>query len=67
MLEKYHDILTVADVQEILFVSRNTAYNLLRSGQLHSFKVGNNWRIPIAAVKDYIGYKPKPNKTTFSI
>ena len=63
----YHDILTVDEVCEILFISRNTCYDLLRTKKLHSFKVGRIWRIPLDSVKDFVGYKPTSAKLRFSL
>ena len=70
MSEKYNDAmtaLTVTDLQEILFVSRNTAYSLLKSGRIHSFKVGNTWRIPLFAVEEYVGYRRASQKNSFTV
>ncbi len=57
MLDNYHDILTVDELMEILFISRNTAYSLLRNGSIHAIKVGKNWRIPKVAVEEYVNEK----------
>lgn len=46
MFEKYDDVLTVTDVAEILFVGRNTVYDLLNSGHLKGFRIGKSWRVP---------------------
>ena len=65
MLDKNSDILatlTVADLQDILYISRNTAYSLLKSGRIHSFKIGNTWRIPRFAIEEYVGYRHAPQK-----
>lgn len=60
MFEKYDDVLTVTDVAEILFVGRNTIYDLLNTGQLKGFRIGRNWRIPKVNLEDYILSKCKP-------
>lgn len=46
MLEQYEDVLTVAELQEILNIGRNSAYALLQSGALPSFRIGKKWRVP---------------------
>ena len=51
---KYPPVLSVKQVGEILIISHNTAYALVRSGQLHSVRVGRNYRIPLEAVIDYL-------------
>ena len=51
---KYPPVLCVRQVAEILVVSHNTAYELVRSGTIHSVRVGRNYRIPLEAVIDYL-------------
>ena len=46
MLEKYPDTLQIEDVCEILNISPNTAYTLLRTHKLAGFKCGKSWLIP---------------------
>lgn len=55
MLEQYDDVLTVAELQEILGCGRNTAYKLLSTGAIASFRIGKKWRIPKDAVLHYLG------------
>ena len=63
MFDNCNDILTVYELQELLFISRNTAYKLLKTGRINnSFKIGNSWRIPRFAVEEYVGYKPKQER-----
>ena len=51
MLEDYGDVLTVADLQDILSIGRNSAYELIRTGAIKAFRVNNkNWRISKEAV-----------------
>ena len=51
---KYPPVLCVRQMAEILVVSHNTAYELVRSGAIHSVRVGRNYRIPLEAVIDYL-------------
>lgn len=48
-------VLTVEEVSQLLCIGRNTAYELVRSGQICSVKVGRIYRIPRAAVDEYLG------------
>lgn len=48
-------VLTVEEVSRLLCIGRNTAYELVRSGQIRSVKVGRIYRIPRAAVDEYLG------------
>lgn len=51
---KYPPVLNVRQVAEILAISHNTAYELVRSGKVHSIRVGRSYRIPLEAVIDYL-------------
>ena len=46
--------LTVTEAGQVLRVGRNVAYELVRSGQLRSVRVGKNIRIPRDALADYL-------------
>ncbi len=46
--------LTVEEAGQVLRVGRNTAYELVRCGQLRSIKVGRQIRVPKDAVSDYL-------------
>ena len=39
-------IMTVEDLMPILLIGRNTAYDLVRSGEIQSIRVGRQIRIP---------------------
>lgn len=47
-------VLTVEDLAQILAISKNTAYELVRSRKIRSIKVGRTYRIPKAAVDEYL-------------
>lgn len=54
ILTNYPPVLSVKQVAEILAVSQNTAYALVRSGQIHSIRVGRSYRIPLDAIIKYL-------------
>ena len=54
MFDNYDDILTVAEVMEILYVGKNTVYRLLQDGELRGFRIGKSWRVPKASLEEYI-------------
>ena len=54
LLNQYPPVLSVNQVAEILSVSQNTAYALVRSKQIHSIRVGRSYRIPLDAVIKYL-------------
>lgn len=54
MFEGYDEILTVAEVMEILYVGKNTVYHLLNRGELKAFRIGKTWKIPKACLEEFI-------------
>jgi len=44
------NVLTVAEVAEILRVHSTTIYRLVKRGELPGFKLGGNWRINRASL-----------------
>lgn len=54
MYDDYNEILTVPQLAELLQVGMNTAYFLVNSGEVESFKVKNSYRIQRSAVTDFI-------------
>lgn len=46
--------LRVEDLMPILHIGRNTAYELVRSKQIYSVKIGRQLRIPKQALIDYL-------------
>lgn len=49
--------LRVEELMPILGIGRNTAYELVRSGQIRSIKVGKQIRIPKEALREYLSGK----------
>lgn len=49
--------LRVEDLMPILSIGHNTAYELVRSGQIRSIKVGKQIRIPKDALREYLSGK----------
>lgn len=47
-------VISVPELAQILRISRNTAYELVRSGQVHSKHVGAQIRISKSALISYI-------------
>ena len=46
--------LRVEDLMPILDIGRNTAYELVRSGQIRSVRIGRQLRVPKQALIDYL-------------
>jgi len=53
-LRGYPELLNVENIQEILHISRTTAYALLKSGELRSKKIRHNYRIPKTYLLEYL-------------
>jgi len=54
MYEQYSDIVTVEEFCEMLSIGKNTAYQLLSSGQVNAFRYNRVWKIPKQAVIEYV-------------
>lgn len=52
--EKAALLLCVEDLIPLLSIGRNTAYCLVRTGQIRSIRIGRKYRIPREAVTEYI-------------
>ena len=44
----------VEEAAEALRISRTVAYDLIRSGQLRTVKIGGRRRVPVAAVHEFV-------------
>lgn len=69
MLEGYKDIMSIGDLQKVLGIGRNAAYDILNDGTIKAFKIGRNWKIPKQSVINLIlngppekAEEPKENK-----
>lgn len=47
-------LLTVAEVADLLRVSNMTVYRLIKAGQIGAIRVGKNYRIPQADLDEYL-------------
>ena len=47
-------VYTADEVMGILKVKRRTLYNYIKGGQLHGFKVGQNWRFTAEEVERFL-------------
>ena len=60
MGSKYRDLhdlpmtLRVEDLMPLLGIGRNTAYELIRSGQIRSVRIGRQIRIPREALLEFL-------------
>ena len=54
MFESYDDILTVEEACEALKIGFNAMYELLNTGKIKGYRNGRVWRIPKAALVEFI-------------
>lgn len=54
MFDEYEDLISVEDACEALRAGRNTLYALLNSGELKGFRCGRIWKIPKAALREFV-------------
>jgi hypothetical protein len=53
-LNHYGELLDISDVMEILGIGKNSAYSLLRSGEIKGFRLTRKWKIPKQSLIDFI-------------
>ena len=54
MFPDYPDILTVAQLQKMLGISRQLAYTLIGDGYIPGVKIGNAFKVPKVNVINYV-------------
>jgi len=54
MFQDYPDIVTHSDLCSMLGISKNTAYDLLKAGQIKYRRIGRIYKIPKQEVIDFI-------------
>ena len=54
MFENYDDVLNVEEACEALKIGYNAMYELLNTGKLKDYRNGRVWRIPKAALVEFI-------------
>lgn len=54
MYNNSSSLVTIDELCEILMIGKNTAYNLLKTGVVKSFKINRIWKIPRASIDEYI-------------
>ena len=54
MFESYDDVLTVEEACEALKIGYNAIYELLNTVKHRGYRNGRGWRIPKAALEEFI-------------
>ena len=55
--DESHDLISIDDLCEMLFIGKNAAYHLLNTGEIKAFRIGRSWKIPRLSVINYIRSK----------
>jgi len=62
MLDGYPDVLTVKQLAGILRIGLNSAYALVKDGQISAVRVGKKYLIPKQLVLEFLGLDESRNK-----
>ncbi|MBR3920052.1 MAG: helix-turn-helix domain-containing protein [Clostridia bacterium] len=54
MFVDYPDIVSIAELQQMLRIGRNTAYSILNDGTIKAHRIGNRYIIPKLSVIEYV-------------
>ena len=54
MFSDYPEMMSINDIKNALRIGRSTAYNLVRSGEIRSFKIGSTFRVPKTFLIDFV-------------
>lgn len=54
MFPDYPDIVTVAQLQKMLGISRHLAYDLINDGYVPAVKIGNAFKIPKVGIINFV-------------
>ena len=57
MYENIPEIMTLRECRDLLKIGKNTMLELIHSGELSAFRIGNRWKIPKEAVVEFIKYR----------
>ena len=54
LFNEYPDVVTVDDLQKMLKIGRNSAYDILKAGLIKTIKVGKRYIIPKQSVINFL-------------
>ena len=57
MYENIPEIMTLKECMQLLRVGKNTILDLIHSGELSAFRIGNRWKITKESVLEFIRYR----------
>ena len=56
MFKNIPEIMTLRECQELLKVGKNTMLDLIHSGKISAFRIGNRWKISKESIIEFIQY-----------
>jgi len=56
----FHDTCSPQELRRILRTGRNSTYNAIASGEIPSFRVGKNIKIPTSWLREKLGIRDAP-------
>ena len=59
LFSEYPDVVTVDDLQKMLKIGRNSAYDILKAGLIKTIKVGKRYIIPKQSVINFLATAEK--------
>ena len=65
MFEQYSDVVTIKELCRMLHIGRNTAYDLIHSGQISGVLVGRQIRIRKVDISNFISSQTSKNQVEF--
>lgn len=54
LFSEYPDVVTVDDLQNMLKIGRNSAYDILKTGMIKTIKIGKKYIIPKQSVINFL-------------
>ena len=57
MFEKSPDIMTFKECQKLLKVGKNTLLDLIHSGEIDAFRIGNRWKITKESIVEFLKHR----------
>ena len=64
MFPEYPDIVTVAQLRQMLGISRQLAYDLINDDEIQAVKIGTSLKIPKVSVINYVTEEKKEVRTS---
>ena len=54
LFDSYPDVVSVEEIQQMLWIGKNAVYQLLKDGAIKSIKVGKRYVVPKKYIVDFL-------------